>query len=65
MTKTAIKLLVRKNYEKFQSGDMGDLVGFVFNGILIWDPLLDETGRTSVHPDSYYGAAYRNSIFNK
>ena len=29
--------------------------GFLFNGIWITDPFMDETGRFSVDPKEYYG----------
>tara|TARA_R100000935_G_scaffold5188_1_gene11967 strand:- start:369 stop:488 length:120 start_codon:yes stop_codon:yes gene_type:complete len=29
--------------------------GFLFNGVWITDPMLDETGRFTVDPFTYYG----------
>jgi hypothetical protein len=32
--------------------------GFVFEGVRVEEPTLDESGRFSVEPVSYYGAAF-------
>lgn len=33
--------------------------GFLFNGVWITDPTLDETGRFTVDPSTYYGTSYK------
>ena len=55
--------LIDQNYRFFEAGDMDSLRGFEWNGLLIWDPTVDETGRHPVEPCQYYGAAYENSLF--
>lgn len=55
--------LIEQNYRAFEAGDMNALRGFEWNGVLIWDPTTDETGRESVDPVEYYGAAYEKSLF--
>lgn len=55
--------LIEQNYRAFEAGDMDALQGFEWNGVLIWDPTSDETGRLEVDPVEYYGAAYRDSVF--
>lgn len=55
--------LIEQNRQCFEAGDMNALRGFEWHGVLIWDPTTDETGRESVDPVEYYGAAYENSVF--
>ena len=57
--------VIEQNHQYFEAGDMDSLQGFEWNGILIWDPTTDETGRHSVDPFQYYGAAYEESLFVK
>lgn len=55
--------IIEQNHQYFEAGDMNALRGFEWHGFLIWDPTTDETGRESVDPVEYYGAAYENSVF--
>ena len=40
--------------------DMPARSGFIFEGMLITDPSVDETGRFYVEPEVYYGQAFKD-----
>lgn len=57
---------IKENYKTlFNQFDNQNEMSFMFNGVSITNPFMDESGRYEVNPITYYGSHFIESRFKE
>ena len=61
-----LRELCEQQQEEVDNGAKPEtMIHFIYQKTVIYNPLLDETGRFAVFPTSYYGEAFTKSDFRR